>query len=149
MVTISTKMPTFLGGINWQKSARDTWNRDCASRAFSVYPALALLPPKFELISQLTFSLTHNTHRTGLMPKEEAASGSIDPLSGLSGLSLFPRTIMASAEAPLPSDSMDLGFIHNFMKSLVSTSFFYSTSISCILAVVSILFCVWGNRLYA
>ncbi|XP_047959215.1 centromere protein C-like isoform X2 [Salvia hispanica] len=52
------------------------------------------------------------------MPKEEAASGSIDPLSGLSGLSLFPRTIMASAEAPLPSDSMDLGFIHNFMKSL-------------------------------
>ncbi|XP_042049476.1 centromere protein C-like isoform X2 [Salvia splendens] len=53
------------------------------------------------------------------MPKEEeAAAGSFDPLSGLSGLSLFPRTIRASAEAPVPSDSMDLGFIHNFMKSL-------------------------------
>ncbi|XP_042056844.1 centromere protein C-like isoform X2 [Salvia splendens] len=54
------------------------------------------------------------------MPKEEEeeAAGSVDPLSGLGGLSLFPRTIRSSAEAPVPSDSMDLDFIHNFMKSL-------------------------------
>ncbi|KAL1551469.1 centromere protein C-like isoform X2 [Salvia divinorum] len=52
------------------------------------------------------------------MPKEEPAAGSVDPLSSISGLSLFPRTIRASADAPVPSDFKDLGFIHNFMKSL-------------------------------
>ncbi|XP_047966323.1 centromere protein C-like isoform X2 [Salvia hispanica] len=49
------------------------------------------------------------------MLKEEAAAGSVDPLRGLRGLSLFPRTIRASAEAPVPSD---LDSIHNTMKSL-------------------------------
>ncbi|XP_057772978.1 centromere protein C [Salvia miltiorrhiza] len=51
-------------------------------------------------------------------PKEAPVAGSVDPLSGLSGLSLFPRTIGASADAPVSADPKDLDSIHNIMKSL-------------------------------
>ncbi|KAH6782133.1 centromere protein C [Perilla frutescens var. frutescens] len=53
------------------------------------------------------------------MPKEApaAVSVSVDPLTGVSGLSLFPRTIRASADAPVPDAPKDLDSIHNIMKS--------------------------------
>ncbi|KAI3455391.1 hypothetical protein Pfo_012054 [Paulownia fortunei] len=52
------------------------------------------------------------------MASESRVSDSVDPLSGLNGPSLFPRTIRASADVPVPIDSKDLDSIHNFMKSL-------------------------------
>ncbi|KAH6758786.1 centromere protein C [Perilla frutescens var. frutescens] len=51
------------------------------------------------------------------MPKEAPAAVSVDPLAGVSGLSLFPRTIRASADAPVPEAPKDLDSIHNIMKS--------------------------------
>ncbi|KAK4428068.1 Centromere protein C [Sesamum alatum] len=48
-----------------------------------------------------------------------AAEASLeDPLSGISGLLHFPRTIRPSADVPMPADPKDLDSIHNFMKSL-------------------------------
>ncbi|CAA0837232.1 Unknown protein [Striga hermonthica] len=52
------------------------------------------------------------------MAKEAAASGVTDPLSGLVGPSLFPRTFKASASFPAQSDPKDLNSIHSLMKSL-------------------------------
>ncbi|KAL8458144.1 hypothetical protein ACS0TY_035869 [Phlomoides rotata] len=52
------------------------------------------------------------------MAKEASVSNSVDPLRGLNGPSLFPRTIRASANVPVPSDLKDLDSIHSFMKSL-------------------------------
>ncbi|GER44154.1 centromere protein C [Striga asiatica] len=52
------------------------------------------------------------------MAKEAAASGITDPLSGLVGPSLFPRTFKASVGFPAPSDPKDLDSIHSLMKSL-------------------------------
>ncbi|KAL3631844.1 hypothetical protein CASFOL_024828 [Castilleja foliolosa] len=52
------------------------------------------------------------------MSTEATVSAVIDPLSGLIGPSLFPRTIKAPANVPVPPDPKDLDSVHNFMKSL-------------------------------
>ncbi|KAL6584707.1 hypothetical protein OROMI_003996 [Orobanche minor] len=52
------------------------------------------------------------------MASEGTVSDVRDPLSGLFGPLLFPRTIKAPADVPLPSDPKDRDSIHNFMKSL-------------------------------
>ncbi|KAL9156763.1 hypothetical protein ABFS82_09G099900 [Erythranthe guttata] len=52
------------------------------------------------------------------MASKAGVSDSVDPLGGINGPSLFPRTIRASADVPVPADSKDLDSIHNFMKSL-------------------------------
>ncbi|KAL2534141.1 centromere protein C [Abeliophyllum distichum] len=52
------------------------------------------------------------------MASNSLISESGDPLQGLIGPSLFPRTIRASTNGPIPSDSKDLNSIHHFMKSL-------------------------------
>ncbi|KAL2555123.1 centromere protein C-like [Forsythia ovata] len=52
------------------------------------------------------------------MASNSLISDSVDPLQGLIGPSLFPRTIRASTNGPIPSDSKDLNSIHHFMKSL-------------------------------
>ncbi|KAL3840918.1 hypothetical protein ACJIZ3_025509 [Penstemon smallii] len=52
------------------------------------------------------------------MANETVVSDSIDPLSGLNGPLLFPRTIRDSSDRSLPSDFKNLDSIHNFMKSL-------------------------------
>ncbi|KAL0415287.1 UNVERIFIED_CONTAM: Centromere protein C [Sesamum latifolium] len=52
------------------------------------------------------------------MASEASLSDSVDPLSGISGPLLFPRTIRPSADVPVPVDPKDLDSIHNFMKSL-------------------------------
>ncbi|KAL6559858.1 hypothetical protein OROGR_004975 [Orobanche gracilis] len=52
------------------------------------------------------------------MASEGTVSDVRDPLSGLFGPLLFPRTIKTSADVPLPSDPKDRDSIHNFMKSL-------------------------------
>ncbi|XP_022844424.1 centromere protein C-like [Olea europaea var. sylvestris] len=52
------------------------------------------------------------------MASDALISESVEPLQGLNGPSLFPRTIRASTDGPIPSDSKDLNSIHHFMKSL-------------------------------
>ncbi|KAL2458704.1 centromere protein C-like [Forsythia ovata] len=52
------------------------------------------------------------------MASDSLISDSVDPLQGINGPSLFPRTIRASTDRPIPSDSKDLDSIHHFMKSL-------------------------------
>ncbi|KAL0319207.1 UNVERIFIED_CONTAM: Centromere protein C [Sesamum angustifolium] len=52
------------------------------------------------------------------MASEASLSDSVDPLRGISGPLLFPRTIRPSADVPVPVDPKDLDSIHNFMKSL-------------------------------
>ncbi|GFY97017.1 centromere protein C [Actinidia rufa] len=46
----------------------------------------------------------------------------MDPLYGLSGLSLLPRTIRVSTDAPKPNHTEDIESIHNFMKSMMLRS---------------------------
>ncbi|CAI9757755.1 unnamed protein product [Fraxinus pennsylvanica] len=52
------------------------------------------------------------------MASDSLISESLEPLQELNGPSLFPRTIRASTDGPIPSDSKDLNSIHHFMKSL-------------------------------
>ncbi|XP_011072288.1 uncharacterized protein LOC105157576 isoform X2 [Sesamum indicum] len=52
------------------------------------------------------------------MASEASLSDSVDPLRGISGPLLFPRTIRPSVDVPVPVDPKDLDSIHNFMKSL-------------------------------
>ncbi|KAG8379895.1 hypothetical protein BUALT_Bualt07G0136800 [Buddleja alternifolia] len=52
------------------------------------------------------------------MAGDTLVSESADPLSGLNGPSLFPRTIRASADAPVPAEFKDLKSIHIYMQSL-------------------------------
>ncbi|PSS07458.1 Ring-infected erythrocyte surface antigen like [Actinidia chinensis var. chinensis] len=53
---------------------------------------------------------------------EPQGSDHMDPLYGLSGLSLFPRTIRVSTDAPKPNHTKDIESIHNFMKSTMLRS---------------------------
>ncbi|PSS17902.1 Reticulocyte binding protein 2 b like [Actinidia chinensis var. chinensis] len=46
----------------------------------------------------------------------------MDPLYGLSGLSLLPRTIRVSTDASKPNHTEDIESIHNFMKSMMLRS---------------------------
>lgn len=94
---------------------------------FSI-PLLPLASSKIRNTFSTQFlSHTQHAHRTGagMVPtaKEAVAAGYVDPLSGTSVLSLFPRTIRASGAAPVPADSKDLDSIHNIMKSLVIIDF--------------------------
>ncbi|KAI3463357.1 hypothetical protein Pfo_020020 [Paulownia fortunei] len=52
------------------------------------------------------------------MASETLISDLVDPLSGLSGPSLFPRTITASIGRPVPADYKDIDSVHQLMKSL-------------------------------
>ncbi|XP_051128084.1 centromere protein C [Andrographis paniculata] len=47
-----------------------------------------------------------------------AREGFVDPLGGIYGPMLFPRTIRPPADVPVPADAKDLESIHTFMKSL-------------------------------
>lgn len=77
---------------------------------------------KFEIhLSTTTNPLSLSRTNMVPMPKAAAAAaiaGAVDPLSGFSGLSFFPRTIRASADAPVPAAPKDLDSVHNIMKSL-------------------------------
>ncbi|XAR50612.1 hypothetical protein NMG60_11004979 [Bertholletia excelsa] len=53
---------------------------------------------------------------------ESHRSDSMDPLNGLSGLCLFPRTFRGSTNAPRPNLSDDLESTHGFMKSMTMRS---------------------------
>lgn len=53
------------------------------------------------------------------MVNETLVSDPVDPLRGLAGLSLLPKTIRVSTDASVLVDSKDLESIHNFMKSMV------------------------------
>ncbi|KAM3267997.1 centromere protein C [Capsicum chacoense] len=52
------------------------------------------------------------------MVNETLVSDPVDPLRGLAGLSLLPKTIRVSTDASVLVDSKDLESIHNFMKSM-------------------------------
>ncbi|CAI9114084.1 OLC1v1014718C1 [Oldenlandia corymbosa var. corymbosa] len=56
------------------------------------------------------------------MASISSVSEVVDPLQSLFGASLFPRTIRAATNAPLPSDPRDLESVHQFMKSVTLNS---------------------------